>query len=105
MRRAVLRSALVDSCRRFGFRLDVFAYGELPPELELVPAAILSGRPPRRSSLGQLVPAAMRAATHDRERVVDSGEAGILGDVVRDLRKAGGLNVRQTRGTRVHRRW
>ncbi len=38
---AALRSALSEFLRRFGFRLDVFAYGELPPELELVPAAIL----------------------------------------------------------------
>jgi hypothetical protein len=30
--------------RRFGLRLDVFAYAELPPELELIPAVVM-GRP------------------------------------------------------------
>lgn len=39
---AALRPALAELIRRFGIALDVFAYGELPPELELRPAAILS---------------------------------------------------------------
>ncbi|MBD5657807.1 MAG: FHIPEP family type III secretion protein, partial [Candidatus Eremiobacteraeota bacterium] len=42
---AALRPALADFLRRFGLRLDVFAYGELPPELELRPAMILEKAP------------------------------------------------------------
>ena len=38
---AALRAALADFLHRFGLRLDVFAYGELPPELELRPAMVL----------------------------------------------------------------
>ncbi|MGP6156024.1 MAG: flagellar biosynthesis protein FlhA [Vulcanimicrobiaceae bacterium] len=38
---AALRPALADFLARFGLRLDVFAYGELPPELELRPALVL----------------------------------------------------------------
>ncbi len=38
---ATLRAALSEFLQRFGFRLDVYAYGELPPELELRPAMIL----------------------------------------------------------------
>src|SRR5271156_4725986 len=34
---ASLRPALSEFIRRFGYRLDVFAYGELPPDLELRP--------------------------------------------------------------------
>ncbi len=39
---AALRAALADFVRRFGTTLDVFAYGELPPELELRPAMVLA---------------------------------------------------------------
>jgi flagellar biosynthesis protein FlhA len=38
---AALRPALADLVRRFGVRADVFAYAELPPELELRPAVVL----------------------------------------------------------------
>jgi flagellar biosynthesis protein FlhA len=38
---AALRPALAEFLSRFGLRLDVFAYGELPPELELRPARVL----------------------------------------------------------------
>jgi len=38
---APLRPALSDFLQRFGLRLDVYAYGELPPELELRPAMVL----------------------------------------------------------------
>jgi len=41
---AALRASLSEFLRRFGLRLDVFAYGELPPELELIPAVVM-GRP------------------------------------------------------------
>jgi flagellar biosynthesis protein FlhA len=41
---AALRAALSEFLRRFGLRLDVFAYAELPPELELIPAVVM-GRP------------------------------------------------------------
>jgi len=41
---ATLRPALAQFLQRFATRIDVFAYGELPPELELAPAMIL-GRP------------------------------------------------------------
>lgn len=41
---ATLRPALAEFLQRFATRIDVFAYGELPPELELAPAMIL-GRP------------------------------------------------------------
>ena len=38
---AALRPALADFLRRFGVALDVFAFGELPPELEIRPASVL----------------------------------------------------------------
>jgi flagellar biosynthesis protein FlhA len=38
---AALRAALAEFLDRFGLRLDVYSYGELPPELELRPALIL----------------------------------------------------------------
>jgi flagellar biosynthesis protein FlhA len=38
---AAVRAALADFLSRFGIRLDVYAYGELPPELELRPALVL----------------------------------------------------------------
>lgn len=38
---APLRAPLGDLLRRLGTRLDVFAFGELPPELELRPAMVL----------------------------------------------------------------
>ncbi len=37
---AAVRAPLAELLQRFGLRLDVFAYGELPPELELRPAAV-----------------------------------------------------------------
>ncbi|HEY0797724.1 MAG TPA: flagellar biosynthesis protein FlhA [Candidatus Baltobacteraceae bacterium] len=37
-----LRPALSEFVRRFGVRLDVYAYGELPPGLELRPAMVLN---------------------------------------------------------------
>jgi flagellar biosynthesis component FlhA len=43
---ASVRAALAEFLARFGIRLDVFAYGELPPELELRPALVLE-RPQR----------------------------------------------------------
>ena len=36
-----LRPALADFLSRFGVAVDVFAYAELPPELELRPAVVL----------------------------------------------------------------
>ena len=39
---ANLRAPLAEFFRRVGIRLDVYAYGELPPELELRPALIAS---------------------------------------------------------------
>ena len=39
---AALRAPLGDFVRRFGTTLDVFAYGELPAEVELRPAMVLS---------------------------------------------------------------
>jgi flagellar biosynthesis protein FlhA len=42
---ATLRAALADFLQRFGLRLDVYAFGELPPELELRPAMILERAP------------------------------------------------------------
>jgi flagellar biosynthesis protein FlhA len=38
---APLRAALSDFLARSGIRLDVYAYGELPPELDLRPASLL----------------------------------------------------------------
>jgi len=38
---AALRAPLADLLGRFGLRLEVFAYTELPPELELRPAMVL----------------------------------------------------------------
>ena len=38
---APLRAALAEFFRRFGQHVEVYAYGELPPELELRPAMIL----------------------------------------------------------------
>jgi flagellar biosynthesis protein FlhA len=46
---APLRAPLGDLLRRLGTRLDVFAYGELPPELELRPAMVLER--PRAAAL------------------------------------------------------
>ncbi len=43
---APVRAALAEFLLRFGLRLDVYAYGELPPELELRPALVLE-RPQR----------------------------------------------------------
>jgi flagellar biosynthesis protein FlhA len=40
---ATLRPALADFLLRSGIRVDVFAYGELPAELELRPAEIIAG--------------------------------------------------------------
>jgi flagellar biosynthesis protein FlhA len=42
---AVLRPSLGEFLRRFGLRLDVYAYGELPPELELRPAMVMERAP------------------------------------------------------------
>ncbi len=42
---AALRPALAEFLRRFGFRLDVYAFGELPPELELAPAMVVARAP------------------------------------------------------------
>ncbi|HMD01669.1 MAG TPA: flagellar biosynthesis protein FlhA, partial [Candidatus Baltobacteraceae bacterium] len=39
---AALRPALADFLRRFGVRLDVYAFGELPSELELAPPMVLA---------------------------------------------------------------
>jgi flagellar biosynthesis protein FlhA len=38
---AALRPALADFLRRFGLGVDVYAFGELPPELEIRPASVL----------------------------------------------------------------
>jgi len=38
---AALRPALAEFLRRFGLRVDVFAYAELPPELDVKPAMLL----------------------------------------------------------------
>jgi flagellar biosynthesis protein FlhA len=38
---ATLRAALAEFLSRFGLRVDVFAYGEIPPEFELRPALVL----------------------------------------------------------------
>jgi flagellar biosynthesis protein FlhA len=38
---AALRSSLAEFLQRFGIALDVYAYGELPPELELRPALVV----------------------------------------------------------------
>jgi flagellar biosynthesis protein FlhA len=38
---ASLRPALADFLRRFGLRIDVYAFAELPPELELRPSLVL----------------------------------------------------------------
>ncbi len=43
---APVRAPLSEFLARFGIRLDVYAYGELPPELELRPALVLE-RPQR----------------------------------------------------------
>lgn len=40
---AVVRGSLAEFLRRLGIRLDVFAYAELPPELEIHPAQIMAG--------------------------------------------------------------
>jgi flagellar biosynthesis component FlhA len=37
-----LRPVLAELLRRFGLRLDVYAYGELPPSMKLEPAMVLS---------------------------------------------------------------
>jgi flagellar biosynthesis protein FlhA len=42
---AALRPSLADFLRRFGLHVDVFAYGELPPELELRPAMVMERAP------------------------------------------------------------
>jgi flagellar biosynthesis protein FlhA len=39
---AALRPMLSEFVRRFGLTVEVFAYGELPPEMELRPAAVLA---------------------------------------------------------------
>jgi len=39
---SALRPALADFIRRFGIAVEVFAYGELPPELELQPVGVLA---------------------------------------------------------------
>jgi flagellar biosynthesis protein FlhA len=39
---APLRPLLADFCLRFGIRLDVFSYAELPPELPLAPVKMLA---------------------------------------------------------------
>jgi flagellar biosynthesis protein FlhA len=44
---AALRPAIADFLRRFAIRLDVFAFGELPPELEIRPERVLDG--PRKA--------------------------------------------------------
>ena len=38
---AALRPAMADFLRRFGLGLDVYAFGELPPEFEIRPASVL----------------------------------------------------------------
>jgi flagellar biosynthesis protein FlhA len=38
---AALRAPLAEFLRRFGYRIEVFAYGELAPEIELRPAMVL----------------------------------------------------------------
>jgi len=49
---AALRAPLGDFVRRFGSPLDVFAYAELPPELELRPAMVLSAPAPSVELVG-----------------------------------------------------
>jgi flagellar biosynthesis component FlhA len=39
---AALRPALAEFVRRFGIAVEILAYGELPPELELRPAGVLT---------------------------------------------------------------
>jgi flagellar biosynthesis protein FlhA len=39
---ASLRPAMADFLRRFGLSVDVYAFGELPPELEIRPASVLA---------------------------------------------------------------
>ncbi len=51
-----LRPALAEFLARFGVVLDVFAYAELPPELELRPALVLE-RPSEPEALSRAVPA------------------------------------------------
>jgi flagellar biosynthesis component FlhA len=41
---AALRPALADFLHRFGLGVDVYAFGELPPELEIRPASVLERR-------------------------------------------------------------
>jgi flagellar biosynthesis component FlhA len=36
-----VRAGISEFLRRFGIRLDVYAYGELPPDMELKPAMIV----------------------------------------------------------------
>ena len=43
---AALRAPLADFLHRFGLRVDVFAFGEIPSELELRPAMVLDGPRP-----------------------------------------------------------
>jgi flagellar biosynthesis protein FlhA len=49
---AALRASLADFLLRFGLRVDVFAYGEVPPEFELRPVLVLE-----RPSANAYVPA------------------------------------------------
>ena len=42
---ASLRPAMADFLRRFGLTVDVYAFGELPPELEIRPASVLERAP------------------------------------------------------------
>ena len=47
---APLRAALADLIARFGLILDVYAYGELPPALELRPLVVLESPRPQAIS-------------------------------------------------------
>jgi flagellar biosynthesis component FlhA len=38
---AALRAPLAEFLRRFGYRIEVFSYGELTPEVDLRPAMVL----------------------------------------------------------------
>ena len=40
---AALRPNLAELLRRFGASVEVFAYGEVPPEIELRPASVVDG--------------------------------------------------------------
>jgi flagellar biosynthesis protein FlhA len=50
---ASLRAALSEFLGRFGLRVDVFAYAELPPEIDLQPAMVLERPQPVPAQAGQ----------------------------------------------------